>query len=274
MYLPGTIGDLIGDLRKNIDLNQKELAEKAGISESKLSRIESGETKNINCDTIIKIAKVLNVSTDYLLGLTTIREPKQIDVQALGLSEKAAAKMLSRTFKTEILNRLIEHNRFTSLITLIDVYFSGTATEGVAAKNELFNLTLSMLDDYKKGHPEKTAEVFDDKVLINAQKSAKGEAELEQIRNIFIGILRDIRKDIKDGKPTSPAIAQEMWQKILDGVPRSESGEIIKPTPDEMATLVANVVGQAGALDKGGKEMLQQVLLQMMENIGKSENDG
>ena len=48
MYLPGTIGDLIGDLRKNMDLNQKELAEKAGISESKLSRIESSETKNIN----------------------------------------------------------------------------------------------------------------------------------------------------------------------------------------------------------------------------------
>ncbi len=31
MYLPGTIGDLIGDLRKNMDLNQKELAEKAGM---------------------------------------------------------------------------------------------------------------------------------------------------------------------------------------------------------------------------------------------------
>ena len=86
MYLPGTIGDLIGDLRKNMDLNQKELAEKAGISESKLSRIESSETKNINCDTVVKIAKVLNVSTDYLLGLTTIRTPKQIDIEALGLS--------------------------------------------------------------------------------------------------------------------------------------------------------------------------------------------
>lgn len=271
MYLPGTTGDLIGDLRRNLGLNQKELAEQAGISESKLSRIESGETKNINCDTIIKLAKVFHVSTDYLLGLTTIRTPKQIDIQALGLSEKAATKMLSPIFKMDILNRLIEHNRFSSLITLIDVYFSGAANEGVAAKNELFGLAVSMLDDYKNAHPESAAEIFDDKVFINAQKSTKGEAELEQIRNIFIGILRDIRKDIKDGVPTTPVIAQELWGEMLAGLPTSEGGEIAKPTPDEMATLLANAVGQTGALDKSGIDMLQQVAKQMIENIEKGE---
>ena len=269
MYLPGTIGELIGDLRKNRGWTQKELAEKADISESKLSRIESGETKNINCNAVVKLAKTLNVSTDYLLGLTTIRTTKQMDVEALGLSEMAAAKMLSRTFKTDILNRIIEHNRFPSLISLIDLYFSGAAYDGVAVKNELFSLAISMLGDYKKAHPEKGAEIFDDSVFINAQKSAKGEAELEQIRNIFIGILRDIRKDIESGIPATPTIAREMWNTMLAGLPVSETGEIRKPTSDEMAVLIANATGKYAALDEGGIGMLQQVAKQMIENAVK-----
>lgn len=265
MYLPGTIGDLIGDLRKNMDLNQKELAEKAGISESKLSRIESGETKNINCDTVVKIAKVLNVSTDYLLGLTTIRNPKQIDIEALGLSEQAAVRLFPPMFKTEILNRLLEHKRFPYLMDLIAVYFSGAAVEGIIARNEIFSLAMSALEDFRKEQPEHSEGIHQDRVFINSQKLGKNEAELEQIKNTFISILKDIRKDMEEQKPTTPVVAREKWQQIMTQISDTAEKPAEQPTADDIAGLLAKGIGQTGMLDEDGIDMLQQVAKQMLE---------
>lgn len=59
MYLPGSIHERIGDLRTSRGLQQKELAELVGISPSQISRIETGESKNITADTIAKLAKAL-----------------------------------------------------------------------------------------------------------------------------------------------------------------------------------------------------------------------
>ena len=44
-HLSGSIGELIGDLRRNKGWSQKELAKRSGVTESTLSRIESGITK-------------------------------------------------------------------------------------------------------------------------------------------------------------------------------------------------------------------------------------
>lgn len=94
MYLPGTVNERIGDLRTSRGLQQKELAEMIGVSASQLSRIENGETTNINSETIAKLARALNVSTDYILGLTTISVPKSYDISELGLSEGTVKNLL------------------------------------------------------------------------------------------------------------------------------------------------------------------------------------
>ena len=44
-HLPDSIGELIGDLRLNKGWSQKEFAKRLGITESRLSCIESGITK-------------------------------------------------------------------------------------------------------------------------------------------------------------------------------------------------------------------------------------
>ena len=45
MYLLGTVGERIADLRSVKGWNQKELAKRMELAPSQLSRIESGETK-------------------------------------------------------------------------------------------------------------------------------------------------------------------------------------------------------------------------------------
>lgn len=269
-HLPGSIGELIGDLRRNKSWSQKELAKRAGVTESTLSRIESGITKQVDATALGKIATALDTSTDYLLGLSKIRTPKNIDIMKLGLSEDAAKQLLSPAFKTEILNRLIEHLQFPYLLRLIDVYFSGAMAEGVLSRNEILSGALSMLTDYRKAHPEQTPEIREDEAYIRSQKASPNEAELEQIRNTFMAILRDIRKSVEQQEATAPKLTRKIWQEITAQLPQSEDGTIISPTKEEMAALIAGSVGKTGALDDEGMRKLQEVVGQMLNGIAST----
>jgi transcriptional regulator with XRE-family HTH domain len=63
------IGTRILLARRKRGLRQGEVAKLAGISAKQMSQIETGKRPGVQAVTIAKIAKVLHVSTDYLLGL-------------------------------------------------------------------------------------------------------------------------------------------------------------------------------------------------------------
>lgn len=50
-------------------LKQADLGEKLGMSQRKVSRLETGSTEPTT-DEIVKICRFFNVSADYILGLT------------------------------------------------------------------------------------------------------------------------------------------------------------------------------------------------------------
>lgn len=64
-----TIGERILNLRKKSNLSQKQLAEKADITEASLSRYENN-LREPKAEIIARIAEALECSTDYLLGQT------------------------------------------------------------------------------------------------------------------------------------------------------------------------------------------------------------
>lgn len=77
-----SLGKRITNARKKLDMNQKELAEKCGITEATLSRYEN-ELREPKGEVVVKIANALDVSTDYLLGRTdnrnlTVKDEKSI----------------------------------------------------------------------------------------------------------------------------------------------------------------------------------------------------
>ena len=66
-------------LRKELGLTQEEFAEKIGYTRTAVSAWEIGRNEPSNSDTL-KIAEYFNVSTDYLLGKSDIRNMgQQID---------------------------------------------------------------------------------------------------------------------------------------------------------------------------------------------------
>lgn len=62
------IGGKIAELRKELELSQKELAKKIGVSRSALSLYEI-DRREPDLETVKKIASLFGVTTDYLLGL-------------------------------------------------------------------------------------------------------------------------------------------------------------------------------------------------------------
>ena len=63
------LGRRMAAARVMADLTQQELAERAGIPQSAVARIERGKRPQLSVGTLYAIAQALGVSTDYLLGL-------------------------------------------------------------------------------------------------------------------------------------------------------------------------------------------------------------
>lgn len=103
---------------KENEMTQKELSDKLGFNKSNVNTISywlktENRTENTrlpNIQQIVEIAKILNVSTDYLLGLTEIKS-QDIETKAIcektHLSENAVEGLQNRNGKA-VLFELIE----------------------------------------------------------------------------------------------------------------------------------------------------------------------
>lgn len=100
---------------------QAKLGELVGLSEQTIRKYESGERQPDDFDIIVKLAKELHVSTDYLLGASLEQNEKMRDVASfIGVSQPAAAKLegLQRDAEDRMLplNGLIMHRNFEVLM--------------------------------------------------------------------------------------------------------------------------------------------------------------
>ena len=269
MALPGTPGQRISDLCNGNHISQKQLAEKIGVSASQLSRIVSGETKTVSSDILIGVAKEFKVSTDYILGLSTLSVRKSYDISELGLSEGAVRGLVAGTETTvdvQILNRLLEHRNFPKLMDLIRIYFQDTAAKGIMARNQLIELATASLSDLMKEHPEHRAEAKQDLQLLNAQKMGEHEAEIEKIKNVFLAILRDIKKDMDNREQPGEAVTAAMFQTMQETM-KDHQQELL--SMDDVTAMIAGQIGKFLPMDEETAEQFRQLAKRMMEQVGK-----
>ena len=124
-----TIGERIVDLRESKNMKQKVLAKRLGITAGQLSRIEKGETTTLSSDILIGLTKEFNVSADYILGLTPIRDNNH-ELSELHLTEKACEKLIRNEIDGDTLSRLMEHEHFGLFIRNSKIYFHDIYADG------------------------------------------------------------------------------------------------------------------------------------------------
>ena len=71
------IGKKLKNLRIKAGLTQERLAHKLGVSPSSIGMYEQGRRK-LDSETLPKICKELNTSSDYVLGMDDESEPKDV----------------------------------------------------------------------------------------------------------------------------------------------------------------------------------------------------
>lgn len=69
-----TLNERLRELRKSRDVTQQELADYLKIGKTTISNYETGYSSPDN-ETLSELAKFFNVSVDYLLGRTDIKNP-------------------------------------------------------------------------------------------------------------------------------------------------------------------------------------------------------
>jgi transcriptional regulator with XRE-family HTH domain len=105
-----TFGNRLARIRKERGFTQVDLAHKIGINQALISAYECGIAR-MNAEMILRIALVLGVSTDLLLGLE--KSPQA--------EKKISRKVLRRMEKIEALPP--HHQRY--LFTMMDTYLKG-----------------------------------------------------------------------------------------------------------------------------------------------------
>lgn len=73
-----SLGEKLKGLRQKRDMNQTQLADASGITQATISRIESGEVKQLKSEALKKLAEALEVTVDYLVGKTNKLTPSDI----------------------------------------------------------------------------------------------------------------------------------------------------------------------------------------------------
>ena len=110
-----TVGERIKKRRNELGWTQDVLAEKAGISKGFLSDLENAK-RSVGADTLLDIARVLNLSLDYLMtGEEPETEPTEVQIPSTLATFAAKAGLSFRQALTllEMQQQIVAHRSAT-----------------------------------------------------------------------------------------------------------------------------------------------------------------
>lgn len=148
--LPGDVRERITDLMKEKSVTQQELAARTGMTVGTLSRFLSGKIDKLSADTVIAIARVFQVSTDFLLGESDDRGRIHYDIAELGLSVQAARNLYTGRVDSRVVSLLLENPRFGLVTELVAEYFSDAIAAGYAARNQVLSSAVKEMAKVQK----------------------------------------------------------------------------------------------------------------------------
>lgn len=268
VYLPGTVRSRLLDLMKERKVTQVELATRIGSSESSFSRFITGKTDKISPEQIIRIARVFNVSTDFLLGIVDIPDRKNYEIAELGLSVQAARNLYTGKVNPDVVNRLLESTRFAEVTYMIEQYLNDSMAKGFATQNQMFTSLSAML----RGTVKTDAAVQAARDT-NRMKVPVYQADQTTIQNQFMAAIREVKQEVGNDIAASRDLSKEVTQKMFAELTKGQDSPQPTITPEQIAqAITGSVAGMDGvdqdALNKFGlalQEFMQSTLEQAQE---------
>lgn len=270
-YLPSTPQQRLQDLMKEHKITQAVLAKKIGVTESTLSRFINGTKDTLSLDQMIGIARIFNVSTDFLLCMTDVPDRKNYDISELGLSAEAARNLYTGRTNPQVVSRLLENRRFAQLTSMIALYFDDTLASGFAVQNQIFQTLSSMLLGTGKEQPDARKAAQQAAQVAALNKTPVYQADLTNIQNQFMAVLREIKKEIgtETGEPLTKEMVEQMYSETMKGQ------DALHPSvsPEQFVDLIIASVSGMELADADSLGEVRQALLHMVQRMAEQDHE-
>ena len=260
-FLPGTVRNRLEDLMRIRKVSQTELALKIGCGDSVLSRFLTGKTEKLSDENIIRIARTFNVSTDFLLGITTIPDRKNYEIDELGLSAQAARNLYTGKVNTQVINRLLESPRFAELTYILEQYFNDTIASGYAVQNQMY-ATISNLTR-KTIKTTETAQATKD---ISRLRTPVYQADLTTIENQFMAAVKEVKKEIGNDFTAQQTLTKETVEQMFGELTKGQDIENPQITPEQITAAVLDSIAGIDGADNAALEQFGQALTHFMQS--------
>ena len=273
-YLPADVRKRIVDVMRERKMTQRELALRIDVNESTISRFLSGKTEKLSEESVIRIARVFNVSTDFILGTTVIPDKKNYDISELGLSVEAAKNLYTGKVNNDVVNRLLENPRFATVTYMIAQYMDDTLAGGYAAQNQMYATLSSMLLGINK-----TSAAVQAARTANAMKVPAYQADQTTIQNTIMTVVKEIKKEAGSDLAAAKAISKETTERMFTELTKGQDTPVPTITPEAVADAVT---GSVSGMDYVNQEALLnfnrslvdllKTTLQQPESQGQSDD--
>ena len=265
-YLPADVRKRIVDVMRERKMTQRELALRIDVNESTISRFLSGKTEKLS---VIRIARVFNVSTDFILGTTVIPDKKNYDISELGLSVEAAKNLYTGKVNNDVVNRLLENPRFATVTYMIAQYMDDTLAGGYAAQNQMYATLSSMLLGINK-----TSAAVQAARTANAMKVPAYQADQTTIQNTFMTVVKEIKKEAGSDLAAAKAIGKETTERMFTELTKGQDTPIPTITPEAVADAVTGSISGVDGVNQEALDNFNHALLGLMQTMVLPEDDG
>ena len=132
-----SIQERLKDLRVERRLTLEQLAEQTHLSKSALGSYEAEDFKDISHHALIQLAKVYEVTVDYLLGRSKTKNHPNAELADLRLSDDMIELLKSGLVNNSLLCELATHPAFPRFMADLEIYVNGIAGKQVQSANAI-----------------------------------------------------------------------------------------------------------------------------------------
>ena len=162
MHTKLTIPERLKDLRVSEKrMSLQELSDATGIPSSTLGNYEKYENIYMSLSNLITLANFYNVSTDYLLCRTELRQHKNQSVSDLHLNDDSIQILTDKKYNPRLLSELLTHENFKKFMTDLEIYIDGFNDKGIQIANAFLDVMRCKLTELGADSTDAFASVFD-----------------------------------------------------------------------------------------------------------------
>ena len=262
VYLTGDLRFRLKNLMMERSVSQSQLAKVAGISESTFSRFMSGQIQDLSAESVIRIARELDVSTDFLLGIINVPDKRNYNISDLGLTAQAARNLYTQRVNRDVVAYLLENPKFAETTRLIADYMSGSLAAGIAAQNALLDNVAGILLDAKQFSGARDTKI---------RKIPKNQV-LDKIQTTFAAAVRDMEKDVTL-EVAAKKLTDEQFERMRSEVTKDEALAGKQITPEQFADMILASIQSQNLLSAETVQKLRDALIAVAEDMRKADGE-